>query len=220
VVIEGNDVSDCQFSSIRTNLSSQVTVSGNISKNSGETAIYLESVGSTIGEFGSTVCGNIVYNAGSGISVVNFDNGGRFAAVSANVIKGVTVKTITYGAGLSYKSGGVGIFVEADCAVSGNSVEDCAIGIGAGTNQFTSDVNISGNLIRKSGLGIGVSSQTPKEILVANNFIAGFSAGAIRKITYNGAPFLIDTVELAPANRGSAASGLINMIGNITRAVI
>jgi hypothetical protein len=114
----------------------------------------------------------------------------------------------------------VGIFVEADCAVSGNSVEDCAIGIGAGTNQFTSDVNISGNLIRKSGLGIGVSSQTPKEILVANNFIAGFSTGAIRKITYNGAPFLIDTVELAPANRGSAASGLINMIGNITRAVI
>jgi uncharacterized secreted repeat protein (TIGR03808 family) len=220
VVIEGNDVSDCQFSSIRTNLSSQVTVSGNISKNSGETAIYLESVGSTIGEFGSAVSGNIVYNAGSGISVVNFDNGGRFAAVSANVIKGVTVKTITYGAGLSYKSGGVGIFVEADCAVSGNSVEDCAIGIGAGTNQFTSDVNISGNLIRKSGLGIGVSSQTPKEILVANNFIAGFSAGAIRKITYNGAPFLIDTVELAPANRGSAASGLINMIGNITRAVI
>jgi hypothetical protein len=151
---------------------------------------------------------------------VNFDQGGRLAAVSGNMIKGVAVKTITYGAGQSYASGGTGIFVEADCAISGNTIEDCYVGIGAGTNGFTSDINISGNLVRKSTLAIGVSAFTPKEILVANNFIAGFTTGAIRKITFNSTPFLIDTVELAPANRGSAASGLINMIGNITRAAL
>jgi len=222
VVIDGNSVSDCEFSAIRANVTSQFTVTGNICRGSGETALYVETVGISVGEFGGTVTGNSVYGGGAGISVVNFDFQGRFATITGNIVRDIAPRTITYSGG-SYGTGGAGIFVEADAAVSGNTIQNAYLGLALGTNSFTSDLNASGNVIRQTTLGIGVSGSTPKEVLISGNLIAGYSSGAIKTFTYTGTgtpPLTITGAELCPVNRGSAASGNINMIGNVRRATL
>jgi uncharacterized secreted repeat protein (TIGR03808 family) len=222
VVIEGNDVSDCEFSAIRANVTSQITVTGNICRGSGETALYLETVGISVGEFGATVANNVVYGGGAGISVVNFDFDGRFSTVSGNIVRDIAPRTISHEGG-SYGTGGVGIYVEADTAVTGNTIQNTYMGIALGTNSFTSDLAATGNVIRQTTLGIGVSNYTPKEILLSGNLIAGFSSGAIKAFTYTGSgtpPTSIVGSELCPANLGSATVGKVNMIGNVRRTAL
>ncbi|WP_186400565.1 TIGR03808 family TAT-translocated repetitive protein [Stappia sp. P2PMeth1] len=220
VVIEGNDVSDCEFSAIRSNVTSQITVTGNICRGSGETALYVETVGISVGEFGATVTSNVVYGGGAGISVVNFDFNGRFSTISNNVVRDITVRTITYSGG-SYGTSGSGIYVEADTAVIGNSIQNTHFGLVLGTNTYTSDLNATGNVIRQTTLGIGVASSTPKDVLISSNLIAGFSSGAIKSVTYTGSgtpPYSIVGAELCPANLGSSNVGNVHIIGNVRRA--
>jgi uncharacterized secreted repeat protein (TIGR03808 family) len=155
------DVSDCEFSAIRTNVASQITITGNVCRGSGETALYVETVGISVGEFGATVTGNVVYGGGAGISVVNFDFNGRFSTIAGNIVRDISPRTITYSGG-SYGTGGAGIYTEADAAVTGNTIQNTYIGIALGTNSYTSDLNATGNVIRQTTLGVGVSSSTPK----------------------------------------------------------
>jgi putative cofactor-binding repeat protein/parallel beta-helix repeat protein len=220
VVISDNDASDCQFSGIRANVSSQMTVTGNIFRGSGETALYVEA-SSAVGEYGATVTGNVVYGGGAGISVVNFDPfNGRFATVSGNIVRDIATRDITSTAG-NYKTAGTGIYVEGDASVSGNTIQNCYFGLALGTGIFTSDLIATGNVIRQTTLGIGVSGTSTKEILISGNLIAGYSSGAIKTFTYSETvPLIISGADLAPANLASLVSGKINMIGNVKRAVL
>ncbi|HVG51129.1 MAG TPA: TIGR03808 family TAT-translocated repetitive protein, partial [Xanthobacteraceae bacterium] len=76
---------------------------------------------------------------------------------------------------------GVGIFVEADTAVTGNVVENATVaGIMAGWGRFLRDVTVTGNVVRKAPIGIGVSvTSGAGAALVANNMISGATRGAI-----------------------------------------
>ena len=219
-VVAGNDVADCQFSAIRTNVSSQLTISGNLCRGSGETALYVETVGISVGELGAIVDGNLVYGGGAGISVVNFNTQGKFSTVSGNIVRDIATRDITHSGG-TYKTAGTGIYVEGDSAVTGNTIQNCYFGLALGTGTFTSDLIATGNVIRQTTLGIGVSGASTKEILISGNLIAGYSSGAIKTFTYSETvPLIISGADLAPANLASLVSGKINMIGNVKRAVL
>jgi uncharacterized secreted repeat protein (TIGR03808 family) len=219
-VISGNDVSDCQFSAIRTNVSSQLTISNNVCRGSGETALYVETVSISVGELGAIIDGNLVYGGGAGISVVNFNTQGKFSTVCGNIVRDIATRDITHSGG-TYKTAGTGIYVEADSAVTGNTIQNCYFGLALGTGTFTSDLIATGNVIRQTTLGIGVSGTSTKEILISGNLIAGYSSGAIKTFTYSETvPLIISGADLAPANLASLVSGKINMIGNVKRAVL
>ena len=72
VMVSGNIVADCAFSAIRANSASNLQITGNTCSRSGETAIYAE-----FAFEGAVINGNIVDGAANGISIVNFNEGGR-----------------------------------------------------------------------------------------------------------------------------------------------
>jgi putative cofactor-binding repeat protein/parallel beta-helix repeat protein len=220
VIIADNDVSDCRYSAIRTNVSSQMTITGNLCQGSFETAVYVESPGINVGEFGVTVTGNTIYGGGAGISVVNYlTYQGRLSTVTGNLIRNISVRTITYSGG-SYVTSGTGVYVEGDATVTGNVIENAFVGIVLGTGASTSDLVASGNVVRNTTLGIGAASGTLKEILISGNLITGYQNGAIKAVNYDGATGAISIVgvELSPANRGSSvANTYLHMTGNVKR---
>jgi uncharacterized secreted repeat protein (TIGR03808 family) len=150
VIVQGNSVSDCAFSAIRANSSSNVQIVSNNCRRSGETAIYSEF------EFeGAVVNSNVVDGGANGISIVNFNKGGRMAVCSGNLVRNL----VTRGPYPADPPGfGTGICVEADTAVTGNVVEDAPLyGIQIGWGPFMRNVTATGNVIRKAGTGIAVS---------------------------------------------------------------
>ena len=72
VIVSNNIVSDCAFSAIRANSASNIQIVGNTCIRSGETGIYSE-----FSFEGAIINGNIVDGAANGISIVNFNEGGR-----------------------------------------------------------------------------------------------------------------------------------------------
>ncbi|TIR78362.1 MAG: TIGR03808 family TAT-translocated repetitive protein, partial [Mesorhizobium sp.] len=74
VIISANVVSDCAFSAIRANSSSNLQITGNTCSRSGETGIYSE-----FSFEGAILSNNLVDGAANGISIVNFNEGGRMA---------------------------------------------------------------------------------------------------------------------------------------------
>lgn len=173
VLVSQNHVSDCAFSAIRANSASNITISGNQAFRSGETAIYAEF------EFeGALITGNIIDGAAIGISVANFDHGGRLSTVSDNIVrrianKGPYVPTIS--------SFGFGISVEADTLVSGNLVEGAetaALAIGWG--PYLRNVIVSDNILRDSPEGMRVSVvEGAGQTVIRGNIVEGADKGAI-----------------------------------------
>ena len=173
VLVSQNHVSDCAFSAIRTNSASNITISGNQAFRSGETAIYAEF------EFeGALISGNIIDGAAIGISVANFDHGGRLSTVSNNIVrrivnKGPYVPTIS--------SFGFGISVEADTLVNGNLVEGAetaALAIGWG--PYLRNVIVSDNILRGSPEGMRVSVvEGAGKTMIRGNIVEGAGKDAI-----------------------------------------
>lgn len=208
VAISDNIMHKCQYSAIRINVSSFAAVTGNICRDMGETAIYLETPGISNTQFASVVSSNVVQDSYSGIAVVNFNQQGRFASITGNLIRGITTW---------------GIYAEGDVSVSGNNIWGAAFGIVLGTGIYTGDLNATSNVIRDTTLGIGVSTDTSKYTLISSNLIAGYSSGAIRGVSYDGGinpPVIITGAEICPANLASSSSGNIYMIGNIKRSTL
>ncbi|GLS32859.1 twin-arg-translocated uncharacterized repeat-containing protein [Mesorhizobium albiziae] len=173
VSIANNSVSDCAFSAIRANSSSNIQMSGNSCLRSGETAIYAE-----FAFEGAVINANIVDGAANGISIVNFDSGGRMGVCSANIVRNMS----TQGPYQPDPPGfGVGISVEADCAVTGNVVENAPrYGMNIGWGAFMRNVVATGNVIRKAGTGIGVSVvEGTGSAVISDNIIDGAENGAI-----------------------------------------
>ncbi|MEZ5804203.1 MAG: TIGR03808 family TAT-translocated repetitive protein [Rhizobiaceae bacterium] len=150
VIVSGNMVSDCAFSAIRANSASNLQISGNTCLRSGETALYAE-----FAFEGAIISGNIVDGAANGISIVNFNEGGRMAVCSANIVRNL-VATGPYPA--DAPGFGVGISVEADTSVTGNVIEGAPLfGMNIGWGPFMRNVVATGNVVRRARTGVAVS---------------------------------------------------------------
>jgi uncharacterized secreted repeat protein (TIGR03808 family) len=179
VLVSGNHVSDCAFSAIRANSASNITISGNQCFRSGETALYAEF------EFeGALIEGNLIDGAAIGISVANFDRGGRLSIVSDNIVR----RIINKGPYEPQVSGfGFGISVEADTLVRGNLVEGAetaALAIGWG--PYLRNVIVSDNILRGTPEGMRVSVvDGVGETLIRDNIIESPKGGAILGYRWN-----------------------------------
>ncbi len=190
VIVRDNIIRNCAFSGVRANISSGISIGGNLVLGSGETAIYVESVNETIPMYETTVIGNTVDDAGTGISFANFNYGGRLAVCTGNIIRNIRKKTIAAGQSTQYVTSGVGIIAEADAAITGNIVEQAAgYGVLLGTNGYTRDLMCNDNLIRSTPIGIGFSKEAGAgQIFIASNMVSGFTNtaafGAIVPVSY------------------------------------
>ena len=173
VMVSGNSVSDCAFSAVRANSASNIQITGNTCQRSGETAIYSE-----FAYEGAVISGNIVDGAANGISMVNFNEGGRIAVCSGNIVRNLS----TEGPYTADPPGfGVGMTAEADCAVSGNVVENAPrYGLHIGWGPFMRNVVATGNVIRQAPVGIAVSVvEGVGSAVISDNVFEGASSGAI-----------------------------------------
>ena len=173
VSVIGNQVADSAFSAIRSNGGSNALITNNTCLNSGETAVYAEF------QFeGAVISGNLVDGAAIGISIANFNEGGRLATCTGNLIRNLR-STGPYPA--DEPGFGMGISVEADTVVSNNIVEGAPLfGLKLGWGPYLRDVSATGNVLRDCGTGIGVSVvEGCGRALIASNLISDAKAGAI-----------------------------------------
>lgn len=173
VIISGNLVSDCAFSAIRANSASNVQITGNTCSRSGETGLYSE-----FSFEGAIVSNNIIDGAANGISLVNFNEGGRMGICSGNIVRNLS----TSGPYVADAPGfGVGISAEADTTVSGNVIENAPLyGMQIGWGPFMRNVAATGNVIRKAGTGIVVTVvEGAGSAVISDNVIDGAEHGAI-----------------------------------------
>jgi len=170
VLISGNRIADCAFSAIRSNSGSNCQMIGNSCARLGEVALYAE-----FSFEGAVIANNLVDRAAIGVSVTNFNEGGRLAVVQGNLIRNLFLRK-------DVESRGIGIAVEADSVVTGNVIEGTpAYGIIIGWGRYLRDVSVTDNLIRNAHIGIGVSTDpSAGTALITNNLITGAKDGAIR----------------------------------------
>jgi uncharacterized secreted repeat protein (TIGR03808 family) len=199
VMVSGNRIADCAYSAVRGNAASNIQIVGNNCQRIGEVALYAE-----FGFEGALIANNIVDTAASGISVTNFNVGGRLAVVQGNLIRNLFRRDQE-----PTDKRGEGISVEADSLVSGNTIENApSSGIFIGWGSYMRDVTVTGNLIRKARIGIGVQKDTAAgSVLIASNMISGSTDGAIRAMAL-GVATGADLVR-------SDASGRITIVANV-----
>jgi uncharacterized secreted repeat protein (TIGR03808 family) len=180
VIVRGNRIRDCAFTAVRGNAASNIQIVGNSVTDTREVALYSE-----FGFEGALIANNTVERAAVGISVTNFNQGGRLAVVQGNLIRNLLPKRP---AGTDPSDGaGIGIAVEADTTVNSNVIEAApTAGILLGWGQHMRDVAATGNVVRRADIGIGVSvSAGAGSALIANNVIAEFGRGAILGLDRN-----------------------------------
>jgi uncharacterized secreted repeat protein (TIGR03808 family) len=174
VIVRGNRIRNCDYSAVRGNSAANIQISGNSVSNVREVALYSE-----FAFEGAVIANNTVDGAALGVSVCNFNEGGRLCAVQGNVIRNLLPKRPIGTA--PDDDAGIGIYVEADTAVTGNVIENApAFGIVAGWGKYLRDVAITGNVIRNAFVGIGVSvAPGAGTALVNNNMISQSPRGAV-----------------------------------------
>ncbi len=176
VIVSDNVIEDCAFSAVRANATNDTIISGNQCINSSEVAIFSEFAFS-----GSIISNNIIDGAARGISMTNFNDGGRLAVCSGNIVRNILPFSPT-----NPRTRPMGIFAEADAAVSGNVVENVpGIGICAGWGPFLRNVLVSNNVVRKTLVGIGVSvAEGAGAAKVSNNLIAEAELAALAGLAW------------------------------------
>lgn len=174
VMIANNRIADCALSSVRVNAGQNVIVSANHCTGSGETAIY--------GEFafqGMTVANNVIDGGTLGVSLANFNEGGRLATVSGNVIRNLSSK-LPYTNPGAFRPG-IGIYAEADTVVSANVIENVPnTGIHVGWGRFCRNVIVSQNIVRSAPFGIAVTvDKDARSVVVTDNVLSDIAETAI-----------------------------------------
>ncbi len=151
VIVRGNRIRNCDYSAVRGNSASNIQITGNSVSDVREVALYSE-----FSFEGAVIANNTVDGAALGVSVCNFNEGGRIAVVQGNIIRNLLPKRPIGTA--PDDDAGIGIYVEADTSVTGNVIENApSFGIVAGWGKYLRDVVISGNVIRNAFVGVGVS---------------------------------------------------------------
>ncbi len=174
VIVSGNRIRNCDYSAVRGNSASNIQITGNSVSNVREVALYSE-----FAFEGAVIANNTVDICAVGVSVANFNEGGRMVTVHGNVIRNILPKRPIGTA--PDDDAGIGIVVEADAAVTGNVIENApSFGIMAGWGKYLRDVTITGNVVRNAFVGIGVSVLPGAgTALVSNNLISGSRGSAI-----------------------------------------
>src|SRR6266702_248649 len=174
VIVRGNRIRNCDYSAVRGNSASNIQITGNSVSDVREVALYSE-----FSFEGAVIANNTVDGAAVGVSVCNFNEGGRIAVVQGNIIRNLIPKRPIGTA--PDDDAGVGIYIEADSSVTGNVIENApSYGIVAGWGKYLRVVVISGNVIRKSLAGVGVSVVPGAgTALVNNNMISETPRGAV-----------------------------------------
>jgi uncharacterized secreted repeat protein (TIGR03808 family) len=174
VIVRGNRIKNCDYSAVRGNSASNIQITGNSVSDVREVALYSE-----FSFEGAVIANNTVDGAALGVSVCNFNEGGRIAVVQGNIIRNLLAKRPIGTA--PDDDGGIGIYVEADTSVSGNVIENApSFGIVAGWGKYLRDVVISANVIRNAAAGVGVSVVAGAgTVLVNNNMISETPRGAV-----------------------------------------
>jgi uncharacterized secreted repeat protein (TIGR03808 family) len=174
VIVRNNRISQSAFSAVRGNTASNLQISGNICTGSLEVALYAE-----FGFQGAVIVNNTVDGAAVGISVTNFNEGGRLAVVQGNLVRNLTLGPAP--GTQNNDANGTGISVEADTLVTGNVVENAPLyGISAGWGAHLRDVSVTDNIVRQAGIGIAVSVVPGAgAALILDNLIAESRRGAV-----------------------------------------
>jgi uncharacterized secreted repeat protein (TIGR03808 family) len=174
VIVRGNRIRNCDYSAVRGNSASNIHITDNSISDVREVALYSE-----FSFEGAVIANNTVDGAAIGVSVCNFNEGGRIAVVQGNIIRNLIPKRPIGTA--PDDDAGIGIYVEADTSVTGNVIENApSYGIVAGWGKYLRDVAISGNVVRKALAGIGVSVVPGAgTALINNNMISETPRGAI-----------------------------------------
>jgi len=174
VIVRGNRIRNCDYSAVRGNSASNIQITGNSVSDVREVALYSE-----FSFEGAVIANNTVDGAAVGVSVCNFNEGGRIAVVQGNIIRNLLPKRPIGTA--PDDDAGIGIYVEADTSVTGNVIENApAFGIIAGWGKYLRDVVITGNVIRNAFVGVGVSVVPGAgTALVNNNMISETPRGAV-----------------------------------------
>ncbi len=174
VVVSGNRIRNCDYSAVRGNSASNIQITGNSISNVREVALYSE-----FAFEGAVIANNTVDICAVGVSVANFNEGGRMVTVHGNVIRNILPKRPIGTA--PDDDAGIGIVVEADAAVTGNVIDNApSFGIMAGWGKYLRDVTITGNVVRNAFVGIGISVVPGAgTALVSNNLISGSRGSAI-----------------------------------------
>ena len=175
VLVANNRITDCNYTAIRGNAANNIQILSNSCERLGEVAIYSE-----FGFEGALIANNLIDFAATGISVTNFNEGGRLAVIQGNLIRNLFRREHE-----KQDKRGEGIGVEADAVVSGNTIEGApAVGIQIGWGSFMRDVAVTSNVIRRARVGISITSATGAgACLIANNLISKTDDGAIRRMT-------------------------------------
>ena len=199
VIIANNTIADCSFSAVRCNSASNVQIVANNCRNLGEVALYAE-----FAFQGAVIANNVIAGAATGIAVTNFNDGGRLATVQGNVIRDLFRREAE-----PVDKRGVGIAVEADTAVSGNTIENApTAGIMIGWGTYLRQVNASSNIIRGAAVGIGLSLQGGEgTALLATNMISNARDGHVRHLDHGvatGTPARYGDGTYGPARLTSA----------------
>jgi len=206
VIVRGNRIKNAAFSAVRGNAASNLQIVGNTCTGLGEVALYAE-----FSFEGALIADNIVDGAALGVSVTNFNKGGRLAVVQGNIIRNLVDRRPP---GTDPNDiAGVGIGIEADTAVNGNVIENAPnVGIAAGWGAYLRDVSITANVIRKADFGITVSvAPGAGAAVIANNLISDVRSGAIVGMEWKKAV----TGDLA--KDGAAHYAHLSIVGNQVR---
>lgn len=206
VIVRGNRIGHAAFSAVRGNAASNLQIVGNTCTAIGEVALYAE-----FGFEGALIANNIVDGAALGVSVTNFDKGGRLAVVQGNLIRNLAGRRPP-GADPN-DSAGIGIGIEADTVVTGNVVENAPnAGIAAGWGAYLRDVAVTSNVIRRAEFGVTVSvAPGAGAAVISDNMISDVRSGAIVGMEWKKAV----TGDLA--KDGAARYAQLSIAGNRVR---
>lgn len=172
VIVRNNMIRRCAFTGVRGNGANNIQIIGNNCAVMKETAMYAEF------DFeGAIVADNVIDTAENGIAITNFNNGGRLSTVHGNLLRNVGVRRPDN----PPEGAGLGISIEADTAVTGNTIETAPnIGIRAGWGPYLRNVTVSGNVVRNAGYGIAVSVvRGAGDAAITGNVLIGARLGAI-----------------------------------------
>lgn len=203
VIVAQNVIRGCAFSAVRNNGGDGVQIVANNCADLGEVGLFTE-----FGFEGCVIADNVVERAANGIVSTNFNEQGRLAVISGNIVRGLFRRPDPLTGEILY---GTGIFAEADAAITGNVVEDAeTAGIGLGFGPYLRDVTASGNVLRACAIGILVSvAEGAGRAQIASNMISGARDGAIVGMRWTD---VATTDLLVP---GAAVPANISLSGNV-----
>ena len=203
VVVSGNVIRDCTFSAVRNNAGENIQIAHNNCTRLGEVAIFVE-----FGFMGCVVSGNVVDRASVGVSMTNYNEGGRLASCTGNMLRNLFRRPDALTGVIGQ---GIGIAAEADATVTGNVVEAAEfVGIWIGYGPHQRDVLCSANVVRETPVGIAASvAPGAGTAHISGNLLSGCTKGGV-------VGFEWEKVQVADLAR-SAAYGNVTVAGNTVR---